>query len=397
MPLLLLSLAATPTLSFFHASSGISSMTSLGSNSGLPLPFRPTGSTGRRAAVVMMSDLDRAAKLRQEAAKLEEDLAAIQALRPKPVATEERPAAPVPRYLSFEQIQAEVTKAMSSSAVVDATLKQLKASGVLSKFESTSAKGLRRYSAEQFESTTGFPPQDVESGGTQDDLKWALGAVMAASTVVVIGGSFLGGFVGTLLVYLFLLIPITFIGVGSVSPGVISVLVVLVNNLLDGKQAERKATHQAARFLTGYLLGLPIESVKTDGEGGTTFIKFFDTVDGNFRDLGAEGASGPGPEARKKFSQDDILAHAVLAITGSVAERMEYGKVIDRQADFLYLVALMDLVRPALRAGQKNDLVLYSALTAHKILGANKSKLERLTEKVKAKAPLAELVAVVEG
>jgi len=395
MPLLLLSLVATPTLSFFHASSGISSMSSLGS-SGLQLPFRPMG-TGRRAAVVMMSDLDRAAKLRQEAAKLEQDLAAIQALRPKPVAMEERPAAPVPRYLSFEQIQAEVTKAMSSSAVVDATLKQLKASGVLSKFESSSAKGLRRYSAEQFEQTTGFPPQDVESGGTQDDLKWALGAVMAASTVVVIGGSFLGGFVGTLLVYLFLLIPIMFIGVGSVSPGVISVLVVLVNNLLDGKQAERKATHQAARFLSGYLLGLPIESVKTDGEGGTTFIKFFDTVDGNFRDLGAEGASGPGPEARKKFSQDDILAHAVLAITGSVAERMEYGKVIDRQADFLYLVALMDLVRPALRAGQKNDLVLYSALTAHKILGANKGKLERLTEKVKAKAPLPELVAVVEG
>jgi hypothetical protein len=79
-----------------------------------------------------------------------------------------------------------------------------------------------------------------------------------------------------------------------------------------------------------------------------------------------------------------------------VAERLEFGKVIDRQSDFLYLVALMDIVRPALRAGQKNDLVIYSALQAHKIITSNKSKLERVKEKIAGKAGLAELVAAVE-
>lgn len=393
MSLVSLVLTTTPAMAFFNA--GVCRQF------GTLQPFRPPQPTlsvsARRAAVVMMSDLDRAAKLRQEAEKLEQELKAVQASRPKPVVTEEKPAGPTPRYLSFEQLKAEVEQAMASSAVVDTALKQLKESGALTKFESGSAKGFRRYSAEQFEQATGFPPQDVESGGTQDDLKWALGAVMAASSLAVVGGGFLGGFAGTLLVYLFLLIPITFIGIGSVAPGVISVFVVLVSNLLDGKAAERKTTHQAARFLTGYLLGLPIESVKTDAEGGTTFIKYYDTMDGNFKDLGAQAAAGPGPEPRKKFGQEDILGHAVLAIAGSVAERMEYGKVIDRQADFLYLVALMDLVRPSLRAGQKNDLVLYSALTAHKLLTANKGKLERLAEKMAAKASLAEIVAVMES
>ena len=337
-------------------------------------------------------DLDRAAKLRAEAEKLEKELAGVMASRPRPVATEEKPDAVVRPYMTFEQIKEEVSKTLTSSGgSPDACIKQMKASGMLSKFESASVKGFRRYDQNAFEQATGFPVQQVESGGTQDDLKIALGVVMALSSLAVVGGSFLGGFVGTLLVYIFLLIPISFIGIGSVAPGVISVGVVAVNNLLDGKAKERKITSEAARFMTGYLLGLPIEKV-TQGEDATS-VKFYDTIDGNMKDL---GFSSTGPDARKKFGQEDILSSAVMAIAGSVAERLEFGKVIDRQADFLYLVALMDIVRPALRAGQKNDLVIYSALQAHKIISSNKSKLERIKEKVAAKAGLAELVAAVE-
>lgn len=86
----------------------------------------------------------------------------------------------------------------------------------------------------------------------------------------------------------------------------------------------------------------------------------------------------------------------MLALSGSVAERMEYGKVIDRQGDFLYFVALVDAVRPPLRAGQKNDLVIYSALQAFKILSSNKSRLERIKEMIAAKAPFEEMVAAME-
>jgi hypothetical protein len=59
-----------------------------------------------------------------------------------------------------------------------------------------------------------------------------------------------------------------------------------------------------------------------------TSAKFFETPDGNFADLQAQRA---GPEPRKSMKQEDILPHSVLALAGSVAERMEYGKVIDRQ------------------------------------------------------------------
>lgn len=339
---------------------------------------------------------DQAARLRAEAEKLEKELAAVAASRPKPVASTAAAPAAAPvtptRALTFQQLSDEISKALSGSTVLDASLKTLKEAGTISKFDSASAKGFRRYSADAFQSQTGILPQELESGGTQDDLKVALAVVLAASTLAVLGGITVGGFVGTFLVYIFLLIPILFIGIGSSSPGLISVFIVLVNNLIDGKSKERKVTHEAARFLTGYLLGLPIEKVIEDAPE-TTVVKFYDTWDGNISDLGASS----GPDPRKKFVQEDILPQSVLAISGSVAERMEYGKVIDKQGDFLYLVALMDLVRPAMKAGQKNDHVIYSALQAHKLLTSNKSKLERLKEKMAAKAPLAELVATIEA
>ena len=57
----------------------------------------------------------------------------------------------------------------------------------------------------------------------------------------------------------------TVIGIGSSSPGLISVGIVIVNTLLDGKGKERRVTHEAARILTGYVLGLQIREV-VEGE-----------------------------------------------------------------------------------------------------------------------------------
>lgn len=177
------------------------------------------------------------------------------ATRPKPAEPAAAPAV-VMRSLTFEQLKEEVGKAVAgSSGAIDGALSGLKAQGVLSKFGSASASGFRRFTADAFQQQTGFAAQEIESGGQGDDLKVALGVVLAVSTLAVFGALGIGGTLGTTLVYLALLVPITFLGIGSAAPGVISVAIVLIQNLLDGKGNERRVTHEAARFLVGYSLG----------------------------------------------------------------------------------------------------------------------------------------------
>jgi hypothetical protein len=52
---------------------------------------------------------------------------------------------------------------------------------------------------------------------------------------------------------------------------------------------------------------LPIEKV-TQGDDATS-VKFYDTIDGTMKDL---GFSSTGPDARKKFGQEDILSSATM-------------------------------------------------------------------------------------
>ena len=164
------------------------------------------------------------------------------------------PAAPL--ALTFEQRKAEVVKAVNAaSGAISKAMTGLKEQGALTKFGSSTVAGYRRFTADAFQQQTGFAAQEIESGGQGDDLKVALGVVLALSTLAVFGALSIGGNAGTTLVYLALLAPITFLGIGSAAPGVISVFIVLFLNLLDGKGTERKITHEAARFLVGYILG----------------------------------------------------------------------------------------------------------------------------------------------
>lgn len=142
-------------------------------------------------------------------------------------------------------------------------------------WNSTATPMFRRFSAGSFMQATGINPSELESGGSNEDFKkvrdpldshslnvlqdthcmpWsplprssipaahppllsltvqALAAVLALSTAAVLGGVALGGFAGTFLVYIFLLVPVLFLGIGSSSPGLISILVVIVTNLIE--------------------------------------------------------------------------------------------------------------------------------------------------------------------
>ena len=271
----------------------------------------------------------------------------------------------------------------------------------------------RKYSGDQFKQTSGISPQEIESGAALNDYKYALGAVLAVSTLCIFLSIAIGGFYGSLFVYLFALVPITFIGIGSISPGIISAAVVLLYNAIDEQKEERECTYYASRFLVGYLKGLPIQSVTQEEKKGYTKVNFYDTPKGSFDmvnmaneiAMNVEGPSlspsSPSPEdaaQRVEMTKEEILPYTALALTGSVNEKLVTGKVIDRLNDFLYLDALMAKVNDPKRLNDndRNDLSLYAAMAAYRTVNNNKYTIQKLTKLVQEGKGLADLITCVE-
>lgn len=82
-----------------------------------------------------------------------------------------------------------------------------------------------------------------------------MAAIFAVSTLVVFVGLKIGTLISTVIAYIFLTLPIIFISIGSVSPGLLTAIIVAVDSAIDGKALDRRAAQEAGRFLVGYLLG----------------------------------------------------------------------------------------------------------------------------------------------
>ncbi|CAM9413198.1 unnamed protein product [Heterosigma akashiwo] len=153
-------------------------------------------------------------------------------------------------------------------------------------------------------SATGIEGKDLSplEGGNEDDLRWSLVVVCLGSFILAAGsGIVIGGNVGATLTYLFAVIPILFLGVGSTAPGIITSAIEGFKTNTDSDFNERRIRHEAAHFLVGYALGFPIRSYTSEGPacGGvldtpgraTTFVA---RADRRGPEEGATGAAGGG-------------------------------------------------------------------------------------------------------
>ena len=95
--------------------------------------------------------------------------------------TQDTVAAPIKRTWTFEQLKTELNQQLSGPGAIEGKLRGLKEQGALSKYGSAVPGTFRRYSPDAFAQQTGIQPQEIESGGSQDDLK----SVSQASSQVV--------------------------------------------------------------------------------------------------------------------------------------------------------------------------------------------------------------------
>ena len=211
------------------------------------------------------------------------------------------------------------------------------------------------------------------------------------TVVVVLGSTVLGILslailppnIGATLCYLFALIPIAFIGVGSVSPSIIAGAIVAFRG---GKKEdtdarrERICRHEAGHFLCGYVCGLPVKKYQINSETGVANVEFHS-----------------GSTASVELSDADIAHLSVVAMSGSVAEIMAYEKATGGETDLIDLQNCFRRSKEFIGAAKQQDLTRWGALTSYDIIKKNMSKYEALVMAFKENKSLADCVSIIEA
>jgi len=216
-----------------------------------------------------------------------------------------------------------------------------------------------------------------------DDFKdYTIGVTLGSSALAIAALALLPQNIGATLCYLIALIPIAFIGVGSTAPGIIAGLIQSLKGTADTQelQSERVCRHEAGHFLCGYLCGLPISGVSI--EDSIPRIEF------------ALPSSTSSPN---EFTQDDIAAWSVVALSGSVAEVMGTGVAKGGENDLLQLENIFRKSQEFLGAAQQQDLTRWGALVSYYLIQGNQDKYELLVKAFGQNKSVEECIAILEG
>ena len=275
-----------------------------------------------------------------------------------------------------------------------ATLDALRKEGSISLYKSARPESgvgdLKSFpvSLKMLESRTGLTAESLGVGAEEvslDDFKYA--------TLYVTGGCSLLGVaalallpenIGATICYIVAIIPILFLGVGSSAPAAIANVIASIKGGGDDSIAkkDRVCRHEAAHFLCGYLSGLPIASYTLTKEN-IPRVEFLSS------------AQGPAT-AKRELSELEVNALAVVAMSGSVAEAMAFGKAGGANSDLIELEGIFRQSANFLSSEKRQDLTRWGALTAYRLLNMHKEKLNRLVEAFDANKSVAECIAILE-
>eukprot|EP00559_Dactyliosolen_fragilissimus_P004934 CAMPEP_0184871954 /NCGR_PEP_ID=MMETSP0580-20130426/41013_1 /TAXON_ID=1118495 /ORGANISM="Dactyliosolen fragilissimus" /LENGTH=470 /DNA_ID=CAMNT_0027374683 /DNA_START=212 /DNA_END=1624 /DNA_ORIENTATION=+ len=269
-----------------------------------------------------------------------------------------------------------------------------------------------------------------------DDFKdYTIGVTLGSSALAIAALALLPQNIGATLCYLIALIPIAFIGVGSTAPGIIAGLIQSLKGTADTQelQSERVCRHEAGHFLCGYLCGLPISGVSIEDSipriefalpSSTSSPNEFTQDDiaawsvvalsGSVAEVMGTGVanvsiedsipriefalpSGTSSSSSNEFTQDDIAAWSVVALSGSVAEVMGTGVAKGGENDLLQLENIFRKSQEFLGAAQQQDLTRWGALVSYYLIQGNQDKYELLVKAFGQNKSVEECIAILEG
>ena len=320
--------------------------------------------------------LEAANKLRAEAAALETE-AQAEAVALESARVEQQKAAAV--AAAAEQKAAAATAAPTPAATVAvatpglapsafagieksreafvSTISSLKEAGQATKWNSAAlvADGAENPTEARVRAATGINgAKDLLSQEevSNDQLGALTAGVFVVSAILAIAsGALIGGNVGASFTYIFAVLPIVFLGVGSSSPGVIVALYGIVRGAAEDV-SERRRRHESAHLVAGYKLGLPVAEYSA---GDRPRVEFY-------------------YEQGRPYSRDEAEALACVALSGAVGECEAFGQAKGAQQDFADLQDIFDRVRPPLTPAEQQSATRRACLNAYGVLYGKRSR-----------------------
>jgi len=290
-----------------------------------------------------------------ESARVEQQKAAAVAPAPAPAAVA-TPPPPVSEPGLAPSAFAGIDK---SREAFTSTLASLKGSGSATKWQSAtlSADGAENPTEARVRAATGINgAKDLLSQEevSNDQLGALTAGVFVISAVLAIAsGALIGGNVGATFTYLFAVLPIVFLGVGSSSPGVIVALYGIVRGAAEDLAAsERRRRHESAHLVAGYKLGLPVAEYSA---GDRPRVEFY-------------------YEQGRPYSRDEAETLACVALSGAVGECEAFGQARGAQQDFADLQDIFDRVQPPLTPAEQQSATRRACLNAYGVLYGKRSR-----------------------
>ncbi|GBF99893.1 hypothetical protein Rsub_12689 [Raphidocelis subcapitata] len=223
-------------------------------------------------------------------------------------------------------------------------------------------------------------PDKLAVPSIRNDAAFLASCIAVFSVLAVALGQLPGdwGFFGSYLSGAMILVVM---GIGSTAPGLLQGIIDQFSQIFPDYR-QRVLQHEAAHFLVGYLLGVPVTgySVAMTREH-TEFAE----------------AKLQARIFQRDLSEDDVNSLAAVSVAGIAAEGMAHEEVMGQTADLMDLQRILLRQRPPLSNAQQQNISRWAVWAAATLLRRHKAEHEALQAALAGGASLAECVRAIEG
>ncbi|GAB5359876.1 hypothetical protein AAMO2058_000579900 [Amorphochlora amoebiformis] len=225
-------------------------------------------------------------------------------------------------------------------------------------------------------------PESLAGGDVQDDLTLLVSYVLVSS-VLATGAANFPGQAGFFLPYLIAGSSLVLLGIGSTNPGILSGPKTAIAKL-NPEFERRLIRHEAAHFLAGYLLGIPVKEYNIDTPTGISpHVEFAEFMDEE--------------TLRKPVPRAELEKFGPLAMSGLAAEGLEFETVKGGQADLLQLQIMLDRGNPRMSPTEQQDFTRWAVYRAVEILKSNRRAHDDLMVAMTEGRSVIDCIRAIEG